>query len=229
VSSTTQGEVHVVRRVPGYKKIRYYTHENIGYGDIHLPDLELHTTSVWFTIDPHELLSVFPDRVSALDGFLGAAHALHLVAALQLMSEPRDLGRAVGDSEATWSAIVGPDGRASARDLDGQALSADALSTFYPAVHLYDNVPGGVGLSEPLFALRDEVVRGARSLVDRCDCTVGCPACVGPVLASDETASRSPKQHALAVLDLLAGESVADSALRLGPVDAPPAVTLAAR
>ena len=205
VATTTQGEVHVVRRVPGYKKIRYYTHENIGYGDIHLPDLEMHTTSVWWSVEPRDLLSVFPDRVSALDGFLGAAHALHLVAALLLMSEPRDLGRSVGDSEAAWSAIVGPDGRASARDLDGQHLAADALATFYPAVHLYDNVPGGVGLSEPLFGLRDEVVAGALSLVAGCDCPAGCPACVGPVLASDETAERSPKLHALAVLDLLSG------------------------
>ncbi|MFY1080073.1 hypothetical protein ACNF5D_28935, partial [Escherichia coli] len=39
------GEVHVVRRVAGYKKIRYYTHENIGYGPVNLPDQELHTTA----------------------------------------------------------------------------------------------------------------------------------------------------------------------------------------
>lgn len=215
VASTTQGEVHLVRRVPGYKKIRYYTHENIGYGDIHLPDLEMHTTSVWFSVEPTHLMSVFPDRVSALDGFIGAAHALHLVAALLLMSEPHDLGRSVGDSDATWSATVGTDGRAHPRDLDGAVLPADALATFHPTIHLYDNVPGGVGLSEPLFELRDEVIAGALKLVSGCDCEAGCPACVGPVLASDEQAARSPKVNALAVLDLLHGAEPALAAARL--------------
>lgn len=44
------GEVHVVRRVAGYKKIRYYTHENIGFGPVNLPDAELHTTAVWWKL-----------------------------------------------------------------------------------------------------------------------------------------------------------------------------------
>jgi DEAD/DEAH box helicase domain-containing protein len=94
-------------------------------------------------------------------------------------------------------------------------VAADALSTFYPAVHLYDNVPGGVGLSEPLFGLRNDVVAGALSLVAGCDCAAGCPACIGPILASDEAGARSPKAHALAVLDLLAGAEPALAAARL--------------
>src|SRR3970282_2597524 len=48
----SHGEVHVVRRVAGYKKIRYYTHENIGYGPVKLPDQELPTTAVWWQL-PH--------------------------------------------------------------------------------------------------------------------------------------------------------------------------------
>ncbi len=68
---------------------------------------------------------------------------------------------------------------------------------------LYDNYPGGVGLSAPLFDARVEVVRGARELVAACGCTYGCPACVGPILASDETRGFSAKAGALKVLDLL--------------------------
>ena len=49
------GEVHLVRRFAGYKKIRYYTHENIGYGNINLPDQEMHTTAAWWEIRPGEL------------------------------------------------------------------------------------------------------------------------------------------------------------------------------
>ncbi|HOJ14914.1 MAG TPA: helicase-related protein, partial [Deltaproteobacteria bacterium] len=44
------GEVQVVRKVVGYKKIKFYTGENVGYGDVNLPQKEMHTTSYWFTI-----------------------------------------------------------------------------------------------------------------------------------------------------------------------------------
>ena len=46
------GEVHVVRRVSGYKKIRFYSHENIGYGPVNLPDQELHTSALWWQLEP---------------------------------------------------------------------------------------------------------------------------------------------------------------------------------
>ena len=51
-AAVANGEVHLVRRFPGYKKIRYYSHDNIGYGNIDLPDQELHTTAVWWQADP---------------------------------------------------------------------------------------------------------------------------------------------------------------------------------
>ena len=69
---------------------------------------------------------------------------------------------------------------------------------------LYDNFPGGIGLSEPLFERQGEVVKGALELVARCDCRYGCPSCVGPVLASDEERGYSPRALALTVLGLLA-------------------------
>jgi DEAD/DEAH box helicase domain-containing protein len=196
------GEVHLVRRIAGYKKIRYYTHENVGYGNIALPDQEMHTTAVWWQVDPAALAAAFPSRWQALDGFLGAAYALHLVAALLTMSERQDLGRAVGDSDSTWSATVDPDGRGSLRAPDGEPLDpSGGLREFRPTVFLYDNYPGGVGLSQPLFDLRGEVLARARELVGRCTCRHGCPACVGPILASDE--ARAPKAAALTVLGLL--------------------------
>jgi DEAD/DEAH box helicase domain-containing protein len=48
------------------------------------------------------------------------------------------------------------------------------------------------------------LVDDALGLVRACDCTAGCPACVGPVLAGDEAREHSPKATALIVLDLLA-------------------------
>ncbi len=55
--AVANGEVHLVRRYPGYKKIRYYSHDNIGYGNIALPDQEMHTTAVWWQADPVALES----------------------------------------------------------------------------------------------------------------------------------------------------------------------------
>jgi DEAD/DEAH box helicase domain-containing protein len=198
------GEVHLVRRFAGYKKIRYYTHENIGYGNINLPDQEMHTTALWWEIQPGELERTLPSRQMALDGFLGAAYAMHHVAALQSMSETSDLGRAVGDGDGRWFATQSAQGRGQMRDLTGEELAPDHQGMFRPAVFLYDNFPGGMGLSEPLFARQAEVVDGALALVRRCDCRYGCPSCVGPVLAGDEERGYSSRVLALTVLGLLA-------------------------
>lgn len=198
------GEVHLVRRIPGFKKIRYYTHENIGYGKINLPDQQMHTTSAWWQIEPGVLSEHFPDRWRALDGFLGAAYAMHHVAALITMSEPHDLGRAVGNSDATWFATVGPNGRGLAKSFDGEEVNQVAGGDlFHPTVFLYDNYPGGVGLSAPLFDMREQVLTRALLLVRACACRYGCPACIGPILTSDEQRGHSPKQSALTVLQLL--------------------------
>jgi DEAD/DEAH box helicase domain-containing protein len=196
------GEVHLVRRFSGYKKIRYYSHENIGYGNINLPDQEMHTTAAWWEIRPGELERVLPSRQMALDGFLGAAYAMHHVAALQMMSETSDLGRAVGDGDGRWFATQGANGRGQMRDVSGDELAPDFQGAFRPAVFLYDNHPGGIGLSEPLYERQAKIVRGALELVEHCDCRYGCPSCVGPVLASDEERGYSSRELALTVLGL---------------------------
>jgi DEAD/DEAH box helicase domain-containing protein len=81
-------------------------------------------------------------------------------------------------------------------------LAPDA--PFTPTVYLYDAFPGGVGLSAPLFERREDLLAQARSLLERCDCPFGCPACTGPVLAVDEAPERAPKALAARVLALLA-------------------------
>lgn len=209
----SRGEVHLVRRIAGYKKIRYYTHENVGYGNINLPDQEMHTTAVWWQIETKTLEQAFESRWQALDGFLGAAYAMHYVAALLTMSERQDLGRAVGDSGSTWFATVGADGRGSPKAFDGEDVDLDhGVREFRPTVFLYDNYPGGIGLSAPLFDLRREVVSRAHELVGACECAHGCPACIGPILASDEQRGFSPKGAALRVLELFAEQSIDEPA-----------------
>jgi len=205
LSPVAHGEVHLVRRIAGYKKIRYYTHENIGYGNIDLPDQEMHTTAVWWQVNPAALDAAFETRQQALDGFLGTGYALHIVAAMRMLSEPRDIGRAVGDGNAEWFASTGASGRGKLLNNQGEALDPGQLPRFTPTLFLYDNYPGGIGISAPLFDARAAIISDAAQLVSACECAHGCPGCIGPILASDEVRGYSPKQVALTVLGLLSG------------------------
>ena len=212
-AAAARGEVHLVRRYPGYKKIRYYSHDNIGYGNIDLPDQEMHTTSVWWQVHPALLAQALSSRERAIEGFLGAAYALHHVAALRSMAEIQDLGRAVGDGQGSWFAVLGNDGRGQLRGPNNEALDRVPGDRFEPTLFLYDNFPGGVGLSAPLFDAAGQLVEDALGLVQGCACAAGCPACIGPVLPGDEQRAQTPKQAALTVLALLAQ----GSAEGLGP------------
>ncbi|MBN9161618.1 MAG: DEAD/DEAH box helicase, partial [Myxococcales bacterium] len=82
------GEVSVVEKVVGYKKIKFYTHENAGYGDVRLPEMQMHTTAVWLTV-PEEVCEQMPEgRAAAIDGLRGVGVALETVATLALMCDP---------------------------------------------------------------------------------------------------------------------------------------------
>ena len=207
--SAAHGEAHVVRRVAGYKKIRYYSHENIGYGPVNLPDQELQTTAVWWRVPGAALDAAFPSRHMALDGFLGAAYALHTVACVLSMAEPRDLGRAVGSGEGEWSAQVSSKGRGEMRNARGEVVDPGSCELFAPVVHLYDNYPGGIGISQPLYERSVELLDAAAALIDGCRCQHGCPACIGPILSGED---RSAKANARGILSLLGASGPQPSA-----------------
>ncbi len=59
---------------------------------------------------------------------------------------------------------------------DVQAPIAEGL----PTVVVYDMVPGGIGFSQKLFEIHNELQARALELVDECECEDGCPSCVGP-------------------------------------------------
>lgn len=98
-------------------------------------------------------------------------------------------------------------GRGQLRGGDGRPTALAPDAPFTPTVYLYDAFPGGIGHSEPLFQRREDLIAQSVSLIERCDCRAGCPACVGPVLAADERddalAATTPKALALRVLALL--------------------------
>ncbi|MBP1604182.1 MAG: cshA, partial [Acidobacteria bacterium] len=170
------GDVHVVSRVVGFKKIKFYTNENVGSGELDLPERQMHTTSYWLTI-PRELMTALPysgdDR---RDGVVGMSHAMRQVAQLLLMCDARDIGVSIGPArEAT------EDGQAPAAAGPAASWSPVLQEGDEPRVFIYDNYPGGIGFSEPLFRMHAELVARTRELITGCPCESGCPSCVGPL------------------------------------------------
>lgn len=180
----TLGEVQVTTRAVGFKKIKFYTMENVGYGDINLPDMEIQTTAYWFTLPESFLEKLRFSRADIIDGILGMTNALHHVCALNLMCTVLDIHRSVGDKSAEWYIrnVFGSRGLYSTANggfSDHQVKSTD-LSKFQPTIFIYDNYQGGVGFSQQLFDSHEDILKQTRELIGNCRCDSGCPSCVGP-------------------------------------------------
>jgi DEAD/DEAH box helicase domain-containing protein len=177
-AQAAHGEVRIKHQVVGFKKIRFYTLENVGAGKLSLPEQEMHTTAFFlhFSSGFFNNFSGFskPDLQDALRGL---GNILKTVGTVMLLSDSRDLGVAVLDNSGQPAAVFEPD------------------------VILYDNYPGGIGQSDPLFQRREELLGKALDLVSNCPCDFGCPACVGP----HTEVGRSGKEGALAILRKLSG------------------------
>ena len=197
------GEVQVVRKVVGYKKIKFYTSENLGYGDVLLPEKDMHTTSYWFTI-PRDLLDRLECRQSEIiDGLAGVAYSLHHLASMLLMCDIRDIDRCIGDKSGEWFVRHGRDRRMIATSRGETDVSAIRVDDFDPTIFIFDAYPGGIGFSDLLFASHDRLLAAAKHLIETCPCIHGCPTCVGPTL---EVGPRA-KGTAVAILDLITGEA----------------------
>ena len=146
------GEVMVASLVTLFKKLKFGTDENVGWGPIDLPELELQTTAYWLTA---ERLATSWRRDDLDVALLGAGRAIQTVASVLLMVDPRDLG------------------------LVAQVRSPHSEE---PTIYLYEAMPGGIGLSERLWQRHDELLDAAAALVAACACEAGCPACTGPRL-----------------------------------------------
>ena len=163
------GEVSLVEKVVGYKKIKFHTHENTGYGEVHLPELQMHTTAFWLAIPEAVCNEVIGGRAQAIDGLRGVGVAFELVGTLALMCDPRDLGTTLGDA---------PTDEASGERLGSSR--GGPRPGYDPTLFVYEHVPGGTGLSERLHQNRRELLFRAERLIAGCPCEGGCPSCVGP-------------------------------------------------
>ena len=191
VDLASHGEVHVSSRVVGFKKIKFYTNENIGSGELDLPEQEMHTTAYWLTV-PSAVLTGLPfapdDR---RDGIVGLSFAIRQVAQLLLMCDRQDIGISIGGTGVSIE-----------QERLGQEI---ATLPDEPRVFVYDNYPGGIGFSEPLFLMHQELLARTHELIAGCECEHGCPTCVGPVGNTGPLA----KVVALRILDLIASPRTA--------------------
>ena len=187
------GEVHVVSRVVGFKKIKFYTNENIGSGELDLPEQQMHTTSYWLTI-PAETMQAMPfggdDR---RDGVIGLAFAMKNVAQLLLMCDGHDIGLSVDGGSLDRSTRTG-----------GAANVPEALAA-EPNIFIYDNYPGGIGFSRPLYEMHDLLLERTQALINSCECPSGCPSCVGP---EGNTGPYAKRVASLILLHLRSGDAV---------------------
>lgn len=156
--SRQHGEVLVASIVTQFKKIRMHTHENLGWGKVHLPEMQMHTSAYWTSL-PAAMTQGVPD--ARLHGAVtGLANVLGNIAPIYLMCDPRDIG--------VYAQAKSP--------FTGRAT-----------VFIYDKVPGGVGFSERLYDVHYLLLKAAREHVRDCPCDDGCPSCVGVGPADERT------------------------------------------
>jgi DEAD/DEAH box helicase domain-containing protein len=156
VAKGVLGDVLVRSQVAKFKKIRFHTHENIGYGNIDLPEEEMQTRSLalLFGLDTAGggVLTAL-DEVDAGSVLAGTGTLIKLIAPIFLLCDPRDLGVAERVRDPHFG---------------------------IPALYIYDKYPGGTGLSEALARRTGELFRSIYRVVANCPCKTGCPSCVGP-------------------------------------------------
>jgi len=190
IATKSHGEVQVNTQVVGWKKIKFGTMENVGSGQLSLPEQEMHTTAYWLTLS-REMLEALPyNSTERLDGVNALGNAMQAIATLLLMCDARDLGVAVGENEELVKEESGGEQKleAGSRTLEaGKAIENRQSKIgnsrnpiFEPNVYLYDKYPGGVGFSEPLFRLSASLLANTKKLIESCPCLGGCPSCVGP-------------------------------------------------
>jgi DEAD/DEAH box helicase domain-containing protein len=186
-----QGEVLVAEKVVGFKKIKMGTLENVGSGEVELPQQEMQTTAAWITVAPETLARVSPSREELIDGLRAVTYLLHHLAPIFLLCDIRDLGSWLGDTTPATSGAVATRESTKRRLMDA--------AQFNPTIYLYDSHAGGIGLAEHVFEIIPDLLRRGLETLETCACRDGCPSCVGPV----NEVGRRAKSTARALLSAL--------------------------
>ncbi|MBN1476675.1 DEAD/DEAH box helicase [Candidatus Sumerlaeota bacterium] len=149
------GTVEVVTVVPKYKKVKFETHENVGFGPITLPPLEKQTEAVWWVWPSGVRAELEREGLDLGTALNALAHLLRTIVPVRAMCDPSDFG--------VMPMVASP--------FDGG-----------PALYLWDQIPGGIGIARRCFSIDESLLSEARHLAETCECKSGCPACTGPEL-----------------------------------------------
>jgi DEAD/DEAH box helicase domain-containing protein len=249
-AAKAHGEISVTTQVVGFRKVRWFTHEHLGGGDLSMPPTELVTTGYWLGIAEETVAHLraeevwtnapidygpnWPeqrDRVRARDGYRcqhcglpEGKHSFHVhhktpfrafvsyQGANQISNLVTLCPRCHRRAETAVHIQSGLAGLAfalghlaplflmcDARDIGVHSDPKSPLADGQPTVVIYDQIPAGVGFSQRLFEVHDELMAHAYELVEACQCADGCPSCVGP--AGENV--QGGKREALALLERL--------------------------
>ncbi|MFW6171102.1 MAG: Zn-binding domain-containing protein [Planctomycetota bacterium] len=155
------GEVDVSWKTVAFKKIKFSTRENIGYGTVDLPAQSLPTTAFWLTpsVEVRQQLKRAGYRPS--EGLCGLRNLAVVALPMVAMCDSRDISGVVDSKNLGSSTLI-----------------------------LYDRYPGGLGYSERGYSELETLLKICQEMVVECECDEGCPSCVGlpnlrPAMHSD--------------------------------------------
>ncbi|MCR9244110.1 MAG: DEAD/DEAH box helicase [bacterium] len=188
-----RGEVHVSTVAKAFKKIKFYSRENVGIGPIELPPEEFETEATALVLAPELVAGLGLKRGGEAACLQGVGELLKGLVPLFVRVDPGDV-----------------------------RVLAEALHPHFeaPTLILYDRIPNGVGLAERIYRVHREILGAALELVQRCSCRFGCPSCVGP---SSSLGARSKAVAVAILTGMLGAESSASGApagtpgVRFGP------------
>lgn len=174
------GDVHVFSQVVGFKKLKFFTNENVGAGDLQLPQREMHSTAFWLSVKSDVLIMIDLPSEEKMEAITGIAYLMRHICAVMLMCDVRDLGVAVEDN-ITKASI-------NRHSLKNSVVPEwrEQAQYFEPNIYIYDSYPNGIGFSEVLYNHSEEILEKVLEAIKECPCERGCPSCVGPAVRSGD-------------------------------------------
>lgn len=149
-ASTGFGDVTVTWFTSFFKKIRFFSSDSIGYGNLDLPPQHIETTSAWISLPEELRIGLKRAGKNPIEGLSGLRNLLISVVPFFAMCDRADIGGVV-----------------------------DSKNLGKPTIFLYDRYPGGLGFVEHAYRRPEATLAACLDLVRECPCDTGCPSCVG--------------------------------------------------
>ncbi|MCU0276167.1 MAG: DEAD/DEAH box helicase [Acidobacteria bacterium] len=173
----SHGDVHVFSQVVGFKKLKFFTMENVGAGELQLPQQEMHTTGFWLTVRNELLQSLDFANEEKIEAIAGIAYLVRQISPVILLCDARDLGVAIEDNLTKEPLHPGE-----LKSLLRGPVDPSFADRFEPNIFIFDKYPGGVGFSETLYEKGNMLLEKALEIIESCPCPSGCPSCVAPAI-----------------------------------------------